>query len=184
MPKFDIVILTGGKGSRMGFKDKGLLEVGGKSLMAISYDLAQKNSENIFISCNQNFDFYNKFGIIIKDELADFQGPLAGIGATLNKVKNEFLLVLPVDCPNLNQEIIDRLVENMNDKTDICVAFDGENIHPTIMLFRTKLKDNLQQFLKRGERKLGQWIRQNNYQKVSITDKNLLLNLNYPQQLK
>jgi molybdopterin-guanine dinucleotide biosynthesis protein A len=67
-------------------------------------------------------------------------------------------MILAVDTPNIDTSVIQNLVKNMDEKTDICVAFDGESIHPTIMLLRANLKNNLDEFLKSGERKLGFWI--------------------------
>jgi molybdopterin-guanine dinucleotide biosynthesis protein A len=91
-------------------------------------------------------------------------------------------MILAVDTPNIDTSVIQNLVENMDKKTDICVAFDGENIHPTIMFLRTNLKNNLDEFLKSGERKLGFWISQNKFKKVLIDEK-LLININYPTDL-
>jgi molybdopterin-guanine dinucleotide biosynthesis protein A len=180
--KFDTIILAGGQGSRMGFKDKGLLEFNGKKLIEFVSKLAHSVSQKVIISCNQNFDFYKNYGEIVKDEIDNFQGPLAGISSGLKKTTSEYAIILAVDSPNIDTSVIQNLVENMDKKTDICVAFDGENIHPTIMLLRTNLKNNLDEFLKSGERKLGFWIRQNKFKKVLIDEK-LLININYPNDL-
>jgi molybdopterin-guanine dinucleotide biosynthesis protein A len=180
--KFDTIILAGGQGSRMGFKDKGLLEFNGKKLIEFVSKLAHSVSQKVIISCNQNFDFYYSYGEIVKDEIKNFQGPLAGISIGLKKTTNEYAMILAVDTPNIDTSVIQNLVKNMDEKTDICVAFDGENIHPTIMFLRTNLKNNLDEFLKNGERKLGFWIRQNKFKKVLIDEK-LLININYPTDL-
>jgi len=184
--ELSIVILAGGKGSRMGFKDKGLLDFKGKKLIEYSINLANKNSKNVVISCNNNLDFYKKYGDIICDDNQKFLGALAGISSALN-IKNisnnKYLLVLAVDTPNINQQTIDSLYNNLDDKTDICVVFDGKYLHPTLMILKTKLKTSIDNFLQSGERKLGFWIKQHNFKKVLIIDKTLLKNINYLNQL-
>ncbi|HIF47526.1 MAG TPA: molybdenum cofactor guanylyltransferase, partial [Candidatus Thioglobus sp.] len=91
--------------------------------------------------------------------------------------------MLPCDSPLVNEIVIDRLIKCMTDKdTDICVADDGTHIHPTFALIKTSLKDNLLAFLDSGERKLGLWIEQNNFQKVDFSDQpKVFINLNNPQ---
>ncbi|HAO90003.1 MAG TPA: molybdenum cofactor guanylyltransferase, partial [Gammaproteobacteria bacterium] len=128
-------------------------------------------------------DAYQKYGEVISDELSDFQGPLAGIVKAMSVVSTPYLLVLPCDSPLVNEIVIDRLIQCMTDKDmDICVAGDGVRIHPTFALIKTSLKDNLLDFLDSGERKLGLWIEQNDFQKVDFSDQpKVFINLNNPQ---
>jgi len=135
------------------------------------------------ISANRNIDAYQQYGEVISDELADFQGPLAGIAKAMSVVRTPYLLVLPCDSPLINEVVIDRLIQCMvNKDMDICVADDGSYIHPTFILIKTSLKDNLLDYLESGERKLGLWIKQNNFQKVDFSDQpKVFINLNNPQ---
>ncbi|HCK62419.1 MAG TPA: molybdenum cofactor guanylyltransferase, partial [Gammaproteobacteria bacterium] len=109
--------------------------------------------------------------------------PLAGIVKAMSVVSTPYLLVLPCDSPLVNEIVIDRLIQCMTDKDmDICVAGDGVRIHPTFALIKTSLKDNLLDFLDSGERKLGLWIEQNDFQKVDFSDQpKVFINLNNPQ---
>ena len=177
------VILSGGRSSRMQGEDKGLILLNDKPLISYVVDVVDGKVGRLLISANRNVEMYQQYGEVISDELADFQGPLAGIAKAFSVVFTPYLLVLPCDSPLVNEIVIDRLIQCMVDKeVDICVADDGARIHPTFALIKTSLKDNLLAFLDSGERKLGLWIEQNNFQKVDFSDQpKVFINLNNPQ---
>ena len=177
------VILSGGRSSRMQGEDKGLILLNDKPLISYVVDVVDDRAGRLLISANRNIDAYQQYGEVISDELADFQGPLAGIAKAMSVVRTPYLLVLPCDSPLINEVVIDRLIQCMvNKDMDICVADDGSYIHPTFAIMKTSLKDNLLAFLDSGERKLGLWIEQNNFQKVDFSDQpKVFINLNNPQ---
>jgi len=177
------VILSGGRSSRMQGEDKGLILLNDKPLINYVVDVVNSKVDRLLISANRNIEAYQQYGEVITDELADFQGPLAGISSALSRAATTYLLTLPCDSPMINKTVIDRLVDTMDRaNVDICVADDGLRIHPTISLMKTSLKDNLLAFLDSGERKLGLWIEQNNFQKVDFSDQpRVFINLNNPQ---
>jgi len=177
------VILSGGRSSRMQGEDKGLILLNDKPLISYVVDVVDDRAGRLLISANRNIDAYQQYGEVISDELADFQGPLAGIAKAMSVVRTPYLLVLPCDSPLINEVVIDRLIQCMvNKDMDICVADDGSYIHPTFILIKTSLKDNLLDYLESGERKLGLWIKQNNFQKVDFSDQpKVFINLNNPQ---
>ena len=180
------VILSGGRSSRMQGEDKGLILLNDKPLIGYVVDVVDVvdgRAGRLLISANRNIEAYQQYGEVISDELADFQGPLAGIAKAMSVVRTPYLLVLPCDSPLVNGVVVDRLIKCMEDKNvDICVADDGSRIHPTFALIKTSLKDNLLAFLGSGERKLGLWIEQNNFQRVDFSDQpKVFINLNNPQ---
>jgi molybdopterin-guanine dinucleotide biosynthesis protein A len=180
------VILAGGKSSRMDNEDKGLILLNNKPLITYSIDIIKENVNNILISSNRNIEEYQKYAQVISDDLANFQGPLAGISKALSETKTPYLLITPCDCPFINQILIDRLVGAMaKHQCDVCVAFDGEKIQPTLALIKNNLKNNLDNFLLKGHRKLGLWLTQQDIQKVDLSDeKKVFINFNTPQDFK
>ena len=177
------VILSGGRSSRMQGEDKGLILLNDKPLISYVVDVVDDRAGRLLISANRNIDAYQQYGEVIRDELTDFQGPLAGIAKAMAEADTLYLLILPCDSPLVNEILVNRLIQCMADKDmDICVADDGSHIHPTFAIMKTSLKDNLLAFLDSGERKLGLWIEQNNFQKVDCSDQpKVFINLNNPQ---
>ena len=80
------VILAGGLARRMGGGDKGLRELGGKSLMAYIVEGLSKQAAPLAINANGDASRFASFHLpVIPDRTPDAPGPLAGvfIGPTL-----------------------------------------------------------------------------------------------------
>ena len=174
------VILAGGQGLRMNGVDKGLVEFRGLPLVAHLISVIDSRVHKIYISANRSFDSYSAYGEVISDDLMNFQGPLAGISKALKVCSTKFLLVLPCDSPLVDSKLIDDLIIKMEQKdADICVAHDGSIMHATFALMRSNLSKSLDSFLKDGGRKMAHWYRQQNLERVDVSDRlEVLTNLN------
>ena len=174
------VILAGGQGLRMNGVDKGLVEFRGLPLVAHVVNVIESRVDKVYISANRSFDAYATYGEVISDDLLDFQGPLAGISKALKVCSTQYLLVLPCDSPLIDSELIDDLINKMEQKdADICVAHDGSIMHATFALMRSSLSKSLDYFLDDGNRKMAHWYRQQNIERVDVSDRlEVLTNLN------
>ncbi len=179
------VILAGGRSSRMGGDDKGLIEFRGKPMISYACDVIQGRVAGVLISANRNIETYQTYGKVIEDSLEDFQGPLAGISAALSQCLTPYLLVVPCDSPLINVELIDDLIQSMADSdAEICVAHDGQIMHATFALIKTHLRDSLNDFLASGERKMAYWYRQQHLARVNVsTHLEVLTNINRKEDL-
>ena len=179
------VILAGGQGLRMDGVDKGLIEFRGLPLVAHVASVIESKVDKIYISANRSFDSYASYGEVISDDLLGFQGPLAGISKALKVCSTKYLLVLPCDSPLVDSELIDDLISRMKQKdADICVAHDGSIMHATFALMKSNLGKSLEHFLNNGGRKMALWYRQQNLERVDVSDRLVILtNLNKPEDL-
>ena len=179
------VILAGGQGLRMDGVDKGLIEFRGLPLVAHVASVIESKVDKIYISANRSFDSYASYGEVISDDLLGFQGPLAGISKALKICSTKYLLVLPCDSPLVDSELIDDLISRMKQKdADICVAHDGSIMHATFALMKSNLGKSLEHFLNDGGRKMALWYRQQNLERVDVSDRLVVLtNLNKPEDL-
>jgi len=92
-----ILILAGGRGQRMGGRDKGLVEWRGQPLVAQVQAAVRPLTDDLVISCNRNAPRYAQWADqLVADEQPDFPGPLAGILAGFYTKGNEipYFLVL------------------------------------------------------------------------------------------
>ena len=179
------VILAGGQGLRMDGVDKGLIEFRGLPLVAHVASVIESQVDKIYISANRSFDSYASYGEVISDDLLGFQGPLAGISKALKVCSTKYLLVLPCDSPLVDSELIDDLIRRMKQKdADICVAHDGSIMHATFALMKSNLGKSLEHFLNDGGRKMALWYRQQNLERVDVSDRLVVLtNINKPEDL-
>ncbi len=178
-----VVVLAGGKASRMDGEDKGLIVFRELPLIAHVVNVVKPKVSQILISANRNIEEYANFGKVIRDDLKGFQGPLAGISKALKVCSTPYLLVLPCDSPLVDASLIDSLIEKMEvSQADICVAHDGSIMHATFALMKTKLEKSLEEFLEEGGRKMALWYRQQSLERIDVSSHlEVLTNINRPE---
>ncbi|RMO70048.1 Molybdenum cofactor guanylyltransferase [Pseudomonas syringae pv. primulae] len=107
LPPCSILLLAGGRGQRMGGRDKGLIEWQGKALIEHLHALTRPLTDDLIISCNRNIERYAQYADqVVKDDDTDFNGPLAGIRAALPRARHQWLLVLPCDGPLVDEPLL------------------------------------------------------------------------------
>lgn len=165
------VILAGGKARRMGGQDKGLQILGKQSLIQHVINRLQPQIHDISINANRSQTEYAKFGFpVFSDELPDFQGPLSGMLTALEKTKSDFVLFTPCDTPFFPMNLLDKLKSAVkNDRTLIAYACDEEREHPVFCLISVQLKEKLRHYLASGERRLLQFMKENDGISVKFT---------------
>ncbi|ENG6110436.1 molybdenum cofactor guanylyltransferase MobA [Serratia liquefaciens] len=148
------IILAGGRATRMGGEDKGLVPVAGIPLY--EYVLARLRPQvgPIAINANRNQARYRESGLpIIGDLIPDFSGPLAGMLAGLKYATTEWVAFVPCDVPDFPATLIEKLWQQKGSAI-AAYASDGQRAHPTLALLHTSLATPLEDYLARGERKL------------------------------
>lgn len=112
LPSCSILLLAGGRGSRMGGQDKGLVIWRGQPLVSWLHAVARPLTDDLIISCNRNHQQYADFADqLVSDQERDFPGPLAGIRAGLATARNQWLMVLPCDAPLIDRQLLTSLHE-------------------------------------------------------------------------
>lgn len=181
------VILAGGKARRMGGRDKGLQLLKGKPLIQHMIERLQPQISAIAINANRHQTDYSSFGFpVFSDELPDFQGPLSGMLTALERAETEFVLFVPCDTPFFPTNLLEKLKSAVeNHRTLIAYATDGDREHPTFCLMSISLKEKLRDYLAGGERRLLQFMRENDGVAVSFSDKEgWFMNFNMLDDLK
>jgi molybdopterin-guanine dinucleotide biosynthesis protein A len=124
---YDALILAGGRGARLGGKDKGWVMWSGLPLVEHALAALAKQVPppmRIIISANRNLDAYQQTGhVVVTDERADFQGPMAGIEAGLMRCKKNNLLVIPCDAPLLPEDLFEKLQQVLTDQPEAVAAY-------------------------------------------------------------
>ncbi|CAB1228285.1 molybdenum cofactor guanylyltransferase MobA [Serratia liquefaciens] len=148
------IILAGGRATRMGGEDKGLVPIA--DIPLYQYVLARLRPQvgPIAINANRNQARYRESGLpIIGDLIPDFSGPLAGMLAGLKYATTEWVAFVPCDVPDFPATLIEKLWQQKGSAI-AAYASDGERAHPTLALLHTSLATPLEDYLARGERKL------------------------------
>ncbi len=177
------VILAGGRARRMGGMDKGLVEVAAEPMIQHVLRAIAPQVGAIAINANRNLTQYEAFGYpVISDQLADYQGPLAGMAAALHWCPSERLLTLPCDGPLVPADLAERLEAVISDG-DIAVAHDGERLQPVHALLGKHCLTSLHDFLASGERKIDRWYAMLDCRVADLSDcADLFINVNTPEE--
>jgi molybdopterin-guanine dinucleotide biosynthesis protein A len=183
--KISAIILAGGRGSRMGEVDKGLLLLQGKPLVTWVAERITPQVDEVLISANRNLERYRELGFVaLPDEMADFPGPLAGLHSLMAAVSHSVWLSVPCDTPFLPEDLVSKLYASLlTNQTDLAVAAVEGQIQPAICLGYTHLHAGLGSFLARGGRRVGEWQSELRCTVVSFDSPHLFRNLNAPADL-
>ncbi|QUY47036.1 molybdenum cofactor guanylyltransferase MobA [Serratia plymuthica] len=148
------IILAGGRATRMGGEDKGLVQVAGIPLYKHVLARLRPQVGPIAISANRHQARYQESGLpTIGDLTADFPGPLAGILAGLRYATTKWVVFVPCDVPDFPTTLVEQLWQQKGQSL-AAYASDGERAHPTLALLHTSLAPQLASYLARGDRKL------------------------------
>jgi len=158
LPPCSILILAGGRGQRMGGRDKGLLEWRGEPLVAHLHKTLRPLSDDLIISCNRNQDAYRPYAdTLVQDAEGDFPGPFAGVLAGLAVARHDWLLVLACDAPRVDQALVEALLSLASDPQTPVMVRQGQHWQPMFSLVPRALTPTLSAAWESGERSLS-WV--------------------------
>ena len=189
------VILAGGKGSRLDGKGKYREILLDNPLWRHVY--RRVKSQSIKVAVNLHKKTLKKNSIpdnidLIYDMFKEDIGPLAGIHAAMayaskNKNNNILVCTVPVDTPFLPNNLLNNLYNNIRlKKTDVAVAMSNHRPHPTIALWKIKLKKILEDHINKGTRKIDKFTSDLNVSYVNwdTSDIDPFFNVNSYNDLK
>lgn len=181
------LILAGGRGSRMGGQDKGLVEFNGKPMVEHVLAAVRPQVAEVLINANRNVETYRQTGCrVVADTVAGFAGPLAGISAGMHAVSRAHVLVLPCDGPFVPAWLVQRLWIASAGKDDMIVAaHDGERLHPTYALLPVGVLADLDAYLAAGGHKIDTFYYRHAFAPVDFSDyPQAFLNINTPEDVQ
>ena len=168
------MILSGGRATRMGGVDKGLVTLKQKPLIQHTIERIKPQVDEILINANRSLDEYTKFNLpVYQDEDADFIGPLAGFKLALTHAKHDLVLIVPCDSPLLPHNLATHLLATLTDKqADIVVASSDGHAHPVFCMCKKSVLPSLTQFLANDQRKVSIWQKSLAYAEADFSNPN------------
>lgn len=164
------IILSGGRATRMGGVDKGLVLLQQKPLIQHVIERLKPQADEILINANREISQYQALGYpVLSDEQPDFIGPLAGFSLGLQHCKHEYLLTAPCDSPLLPLDLAQRLMEALQaHQAEIAVASCDGSTHPVFSLCKKTVLPKLTEYLNNGGRKVSAWQKSLRYVEVDF----------------
>ncbi len=166
------VVLAGGRATRMGGVDKGLVPVNGKPMIEWVIELLRPQVAELLVNANRNLDRYRQFGCpVVDDGDREFRGPLAGIASGMRAAATPYVAFVPCDSPLICSELVPRLQAALSkEDARIAVAHDGERLQPVFALLERSLLDDLVRYLDDGGRKIDRWYSEHGYACADFSD--------------
>jgi molybdenum cofactor guanylyltransferase len=179
------VVLAGGRATRMGGVDKGLVPVNGQPMIQWVIDVLRPQVADLFVNANRNLEQYREFGFpVIDDGDREYRGPLAGIASGLRAADTRYVAFAPCDSPLVCGDLVTRLRAALSrDNRRIAVAYDGERLQPVFALLERGLLDDLMRYLDSGGRKIDRWYAEHGYAQADFSDvADSFANINAPDE--
>lgn len=161
------VVLAGGQSRRMGGGDKGLVNIGDKTMLGCVVERLRPQVGPMVINANGNPRRFQALRLpVVADTIGGFPGPLAGILAgmrwsLLHAPEIRWIVTATSDVPFLPADLVARLFAAVPDRpTAIALAQSQGALHPAIGLWPVVLADDLERNLAAGTRKMLHWTSQ------------------------
>lgn len=187
------VILAGGQATRMGGGDKGLLALGGQSLLSRVIDRLQPQVGGMALNANGDAVRFSGFDLpVLPDSIAGFAGPLAGVLAGLDWAADQgadAIVTAAADTPFFPCDLVPQLLlrsEGMAHPLVLAATPDakrGQARHPTFGLWPVALREDLRAALQGGLRKVVMWTDQHGGREALFPDEAAFFNVNTPDDL-
>ena len=182
--KIGIVILAGGKSSRMG-SDKAMLKINNASFIQILAN-KMKGFDEHFIARGPNPEV-SLPGWTVIDDIYPSRGPLGGIHAAMTHSKADALLCLSCDTPLITVDIVEKLLTALHNGAESTAvkAYDGR-IHPLCAVYRTSLLPFIEEQLENGNNRMMPLIfeHKNHIIELDEADSIKLKNINTPEEYR
>jgi molybdopterin-guanine dinucleotide biosynthesis protein A len=183
------LILAGGRSSRMGGGDKALLMLGDGTILSHVISRFAPQVSALAINTGSEAAEFPANGLpLVRDAIADFQGPLAGIQAGLSWATAlpgvTHLATVSVDAPFLPLQLVEKL--SARDPRLVAVARSAGRLHPTCALWPLNLLADLEAFLhERETRKVMTFVEEAGYRAVDFEAEPFdpFFNVNTPEDL-
>jgi molybdopterin-guanine dinucleotide biosynthesis protein A len=150
-------VLAGGRGTRMGGKDKGRISIGGTSLIELAIEPLKSRFDDIIIAGGSG----NRTEIPGTRTLCDLIpgcGPLSGLHSALSASESRWLWLTACDMPNFSAAWVEHLEAAICAHTSpasACVAASGGYVEPFHAFYSRDALPALETLLQNAERQKG-----------------------------
>ncbi len=134
------LILAGGRGRRIGFKEKALIEIKGKTLIAFVIERLERSVDEIIISVRDEAQ-----GKLLKTIFPNLRyacdkyentGPLAGILSGLSMCKYEYCFIAACDMPFINENAVNFLFDKCRDHDAAIPQWSDRSFEPLHAVYK------------------------------------------------
>lgn len=177
------LVLAGGRSSRMG-SDKGLISYHGMPQREYLFQLMGRFCSKVYTSSHSGQPVPSELNPL--PDRFSVQGPLNGILTAFSSHPAKAWLIIAVDMPFVNEQVIGHLLTHRN-KTKIATCFynDVEKFpEPLMALWEPAAFPLLHTFIREGGNSPKAFLNENDVHLVIPENNQTLININSPEEYK
>lgn len=183
------LVFAGGRATRMGGVNKGLVLFAGRPLAGIAVGRLAPQVRRVAVSANRDARRFLELGAAaaVPDRLAGFPGPLAAIDAAAGVMdgSEQWLLTVPCDVPYFPKDLLRTLASAFDGKTPAYAVRAAGRSQNAFALIHRSLLASAAPFVERGERRLGRWLAEQGAREVEVHAEDFCFaNVNSPEELQ
>lgn len=165
--KAGVIILAGGKSSRMG-QNKALLLIDGLTIIERIKTIVSENFEDILVVAN-DLKLYQFLKLpIIEDKVKD-KGPLAGIQAGLLAAKNNSNVFIACDMPFISAELAKVLIARSEGFDAVVPLINGKR-HPLFAIYKKVVLKAIDECFEKDELRIKDLLSRVNVKYITEKD--------------
>lgn len=135
------LVLAGGQGRRLGYKEKALITIKGRTILEHSLVILDGVVDEIIISLrdDEQLDLLKPFttGRLVVTDRFTSVGPLAGIQEGLKAVRGDYVFIAAGDMPYLNGKVAELLFDRAAGHDAAVPVRENEILEPLHAVYRT-----------------------------------------------
>jgi molybdenum cofactor guanylyltransferase len=176
------LVLSGGRSTRMSV-EKGLISYHGKPQREFLFELLSQYCAKVLTSCKTPVQISSKLNPL--PDRFEMEGPLNGILTAFELDSTNAWLVLPVDMPLIDTNVIDFLLLNRNPEKMATCFLDstGEDPEPLFALWEPMAGEALMDYYARGGKSPREFLRTHDVALLTVPDAKYLININSSVEL-
>lgn len=186
-----ILILAGGKSTRMKGKDKANLKFHGETFLEGLYERLKPYSSQIMISegklTKREYEGELTKAEFVRDIYED-RGPLGGLYAGMCESEGEYLAAVACDMPYFDSKVIKYLMTFDQEEYDAIVPTIEERIQPLAGIYKKRLLPNIKEQLEEGDNTMKHFLKTIRVRYVEVGEKEelvkMLRNVNTTEEYK
>ncbi len=183
------VILSGGLSTRFNGQNKAFISVGGKRILDRLYTIFSDLFNEIILVTNDPMQFV-EWDLTIVTDLYPVRSSLTGIHAGLFYMKNPFAFFSACDTPFLKKELVETLLDNIDQNTDIIMPETSAGMEPLCAIYSKRCLNAAEHHIKQNKFKIQRALGNHRLKKIPESvlrskDPELIsfFNINIPEDL-
>ena len=166
-------------------EDKALLPFDNfNTLTEFQLNKLNKIFKTVYISCKDKNKFCFKANFIEDVKTDNVYAPTAGFVSIYKTLKCNSFFAISVDSPFIDENIIIKLNEEVDNNLDAIIAKTSSAIQPMCGIYFKSLESKFIDMLKTDNHKLGFLLKNSKTKYIDFEDEKAFLNLNNPHEYK